>query len=173
MIVFGTRGKVVPGRVLPLFTGLALVCVFAVFVAFGAAEQSKKEAAFLAAPAVGDLYVVKIGRFAKGSDPKYPYGVLRVASLAGANLELQLGKFGYNRPSGAAVGAGAGAAAAEEPGRHLFGETPLTDAAEREVVVARPRTSGPPRVRRRGARSQGGARGAALAWSRPPSIGRS
>src|SRR6266496_1030346 len=43
------------GRVLPLFTGLALVCVFAVFVAFGAAEQSKKEAAFLAAPAVGDL----------------------------------------------------------------------------------------------------------------------
>jgi hypothetical protein len=89
------------GRVLPLFTGLALIAVFAGFVGVGAAEQSREEAAWLAAPAVGDVYVVKLARFTDGGDPKYPYGVVRVAGVAGENLELQLGSYGYERATGA------------------------------------------------------------------------
>jgi hypothetical protein len=110
------------GRVLPLFTGLAFIAIFAAFVGVGAAEQQKKEAAFLAAPAVGDLYVVKLARFANGTDPKFPYGVLRVASVDGATLNLQLGTFGYNRPKGAESAIRSG----QISGAEYFADEPLT-----------------------------------------------
>jgi hypothetical protein len=89
------------GRVLPMFTGLALIALFVASAAWGGVEQSRRESAFLAAPAVGDLYVVKLARFAPSADPKYPYGVLRVASVAETKLELQVGRYGYTQGSGA------------------------------------------------------------------------
>jgi hypothetical protein len=89
------------GRVLPLFSGLAVLVILVASAAWGSAERSKKESAFLAAPAVGDLYVVKLARFAPGADPKFPYGVLRVSGVAGSKLELQIGRYGYTQGSGA------------------------------------------------------------------------
>jgi hypothetical protein len=89
------------GRVLPLFTGLALAAVFAVFVGVAGAQQEKAEAAWLAAPAVGDVYVVKLARFAQVGDPKYPYAVVRVSDVAGDSVALQLGTYGYERATGA------------------------------------------------------------------------
>ncbi len=109
-------------RVLPLFTGLAAIGVFAAFAASGAAEESRREAAFLAAPAVGDTYVVKLARFAAGTDPKYPYGVLRVSSISGANLELQVGRFGYSGPTAAASAIRTGQIAAAQ----YFAAEPMT-----------------------------------------------
>jgi hypothetical protein len=89
------------GRVLPLFTGLALIAALVGAGALGSAEKSKREAAFLATPAVGDVYVVKLARFLAAPDPKHPYGVVRVAAVSSEKLALELGKFGYSRPSGA------------------------------------------------------------------------
>ena len=89
------------GRVFPMFAGLAVVAVLVASAAWGGVEESRRESAFLAAPAVDDLYVVKLARFAPSADPKYPYGVLRVASVAGTKLVLQIGRYGYTQGSGA------------------------------------------------------------------------
>lgn len=85
------------GRMLPTFTGLVIFAVLVAFASFEGAERKKQEAAYLAQPAVGDVYVVKLARFASGYDPKFPWGVLRVAGVAGGIVELQLGKYGYER----------------------------------------------------------------------------
>lgn len=89
------------GRVWPMFTGLAVAAVLAASAAWAGVEQSRRESGWLAAPAVGDLYVVKLARFADGADPRYPYGVLRVTGVAGSRLELQVGRYGYTQGSGA------------------------------------------------------------------------
>ena len=89
------------GHVLPLYTGLAAAALFAVFVSIGAAEESRSESGYLAAPAVGDLYVVRVGRFSEGSDPRFPYGVVRVSAVSGERVTLQLGRYGYDRGTGA------------------------------------------------------------------------
>jgi hypothetical protein len=110
------------GRVLPLFTGLALIAVLAVFIGIGAAAESRKEAELLAAPAVGDLYVVKLSRFAPRADPKFPYGILRVSSVEGSSLRFQLGTFGYGRATAAASAIRKGQVA----GAGYFAPEPLT-----------------------------------------------
>lgn len=89
------------GRMLPMFTGLALALALLAFGAVQASVEAQRADGFLAAPAVGDLYVVKLARFAEGTEPRYPYGLLRVAAVRGAELELQLGRFGYAGASGA------------------------------------------------------------------------
>ncbi len=89
------------GRVLPMFTGLALILALVAFGSFQSSADARRAEEYLEAPAVGDLYVVKLARFAEGTEPKYPYGVLRVAAVAGGNLELQLGRYGYTGSSGA------------------------------------------------------------------------
>lgn len=89
------------GRVLPMFTGLALILLFVAVGSFQSAADARRARQYLSAPAVGDLYVVKLARFAPGADAKYPYGVLRVAAVSGGDLELQLGRFGYAGSSGA------------------------------------------------------------------------
>lgn len=121
------------GRVLPLFSGLAIVALLATSVAWAGAEQSKRESAFLAAPAVGDLYVVKLARFAPGADPKYPYGVLRVTNVAGTTLELQIGRYGYTQGSGADKAISSG----QVRGADYFAPSPLSlEAAELEPLKA-------------------------------------
>jgi hypothetical protein len=109
-------------RVFPMFTGLAIIAVLASSAAWAGAEQSRRESAFLAAPAPGDLYVVKLARFAAGADPRYPYGVVRVASVSGTKLELHIGRYGYTQGSGAdkAISSGQVRAAG------YFAATPLT-----------------------------------------------
>ncbi len=119
------------GRILPTFTGLAIFAVLVAFAAAGSAERKKQEAAYLAQPAVGDVYVVKLARFAQGLDPKFPYGVLRVSGVAGENVELQLGKFGYERASGAERAIRAGKHGASD----YFAPDPLTVRAQELVPL--------------------------------------
>ena len=88
-------------RILPTFAGAILVGLLAIPVAYGSAQQTAREAAYLAAPAVGDCYVVRLARFVKSPDPKHPYGVLRVVNVSPNHLELRLGTFAYGQPRGA------------------------------------------------------------------------
>jgi len=89
------------GRVAPMFTGLGLILALVGFGSFQSAADARRAEAYLAAPAVGDLYVVKLARFAEGTEPRYPYGVLRVKAVAAGKLELELGRYGYTGSSGA------------------------------------------------------------------------
>jgi hypothetical protein len=84
------------GRVLPRFAGLLAIAAFAAFVGVGAAAESSREASWLAAPAVGDAYVVKLDRFGQNTDAKYPWGIARVASVEGDRLDLRVGKYAYS-----------------------------------------------------------------------------
>jgi len=88
-------------RILPTFAGAILVGLLAIPVAYGSAQQTAREAAYLEAPAVGDCYVVRLAGFVKSPDPKHPYGVVRVAQVAGESLELRLGTFAYSQARGA------------------------------------------------------------------------
>jgi len=88
-------------RVLPMFAGAILVGLLAIPVAYGSAQQTAREAAYLAAPAVGDCYVVRLAGFLKKPDPKHPYGVLRVVNISSDHLELRLGSFAYSQSRGA------------------------------------------------------------------------
>lgn len=88
-------------RVLPTFAGLALAALLAVPLAYGASQQSAREAEWLRSPAVGDCYVVKLAGLVKHPDPKHPYGVLRVASVSADRVELRVGGFAYSVASGA------------------------------------------------------------------------
>ena len=89
------------GRMLPMFSGLFLFAVLMGFGLYSSARKSREAEIYLAAPVVGDLYVVKMARFAKSTDPKFPYGLLRVASVRDDKVELQLGQEGYSRAAGA------------------------------------------------------------------------
>lgn len=109
-------------RVLPLFTGLALIAFLVAAGAYRSAEDAKREVAFLGAPAVGDVYVVKLAQFVKIADTRHPYGVARVEKVGGENLMLQLGKFGYDRPTGASYAISSGQIAAAD----YFVARPLT-----------------------------------------------
>ncbi len=88
-------------RVLPMFAGAILVALLAIPVAYGSAQQTAREAGYLAAPAVGDCYVVRLAGFLKKPDPKHPYGVLRVVKISSDSLELRLGTFAYSQSRGA------------------------------------------------------------------------
>ena len=88
-------------RVLPTFAGAILVGLLAIPVAYGSAQQTAREAAYLEAPAVGDCYVVRLAGFVKNPDSKHPYGVLRLAKVASDHLELRLGAYAYSQARGA------------------------------------------------------------------------
>ena len=89
------------GRMLPMFTGLALILALLTFGAYQSSLDARRAEGYLQAPAAGDLYVVWLSRFAGDADPKYPYGVLRVKSLGGDRLELEVSRYGYAVLSGA------------------------------------------------------------------------
>ncbi len=88
-------------RILPAFAGAILVGLLAVPIAYGAVQQDAREAEWLAGPAVGDCYVVKLAPFVKNADAKHPYGVLRVARVSSDRLELRIGTYAYSRPTAA------------------------------------------------------------------------
>ncbi|HEX7488733.1 MAG TPA: hypothetical protein VF341_07495 [Anaeromyxobacteraceae bacterium] len=88
-------------RVLPTFAGAILVGLLAIPVAYGSAQQTAREAAYLETPTVGDCYVVRVAGFVKNPDSKHPYGVLRVAKVASDHLELRLGAYAYSQARGA------------------------------------------------------------------------
>jgi hypothetical protein len=97
------------GRMAPLFAGLVLVAGLIGFGAFSSGQRSEREAAWLAAPAVNDHYVVKLPDLFEKADRTYPYGVLEVAAVADGRVTVRVPNVAYDRASGAnqAVSSGA------------------------------------------------------------------
>jgi hypothetical protein len=85
---------------LPRFAGLALFAVLVAFVAHGGREKSRREAAFLERPAVGDLYVVTLPKLFGKADAAHPYGILKVASVAEGRVEVVVANVAWDRAAG-------------------------------------------------------------------------
>jgi hypothetical protein len=89
------------GKMLPMFAGIILIALLAGSLTLLNVERSKKEAAYLANPAVNDYYIVKLTEMFEGQDAGYPYGVMKVQSIEDDELALQVGTYGYSEFSGA------------------------------------------------------------------------
>ena len=89
------------GKVLPMFTGLVILAIIFGYAGYLGTQQSKKEAAYLASPAVNDYYIVKFGEFFKYDDNKYPYGILKVTNISGGTMEVLVSNYAYESSSGA------------------------------------------------------------------------
>ena len=88
-------------RVLPMFAGLIIFAVIMVLGAFGAHEESKREAAYLEQPAVNDYYIVNLPKLFTKGDTAHPYGILKVRSISGTKMEVVVSNYAYNLPAGA------------------------------------------------------------------------
>lgn len=89
------------GQVVPMFSGLIAGAVLFALVGVVGRQESERQAAYLRSPAAGDCYAVKLASFVKNADSKHPYGVMQVSSVAGGQVELRVGNFGYASGSGA------------------------------------------------------------------------
>lgn len=86
------------------FGGLFLLGLIAVAVVFGivASNQSNaRETKLIAQPQVGDLYVVDLEKLVPGGFDGHAYGVMRVASINGQQISLQVPNMGYSKLTGA------------------------------------------------------------------------
>ena len=88
-------------KLMPLFTG-SILAGFAVFaIVCASLWMNGKESQYLQNPAVNDLYVADFAKVFEDDIGSMRYGVMRVASVAGDQVELEVGQTVYNRSSGA------------------------------------------------------------------------
>jgi len=97
------------GKMAPLFAGLVLVAGLVGFGAVSSGQRSKLEAAWLAAPAVNDHYVVRLPDLFPKADRSYPYGVLEVAAVEDGRVQVRVPNIVYDRASGASKAVTTGA----------------------------------------------------------------
>jgi hypothetical protein len=103
------RGLLGAGRMAPLFAGLALLAGVFVLGAFSSEERGRREAAWLAAPAVQDHYVVRLPEVFPEADRSFPYGVLEVAAVQAGRVTVRLPNIAYDRAAGATKAISSGA----------------------------------------------------------------
>lgn len=77
-----------------------MVGIAAVFGAIDDSGRSTSRETYLAAPKVGDNYVVNVASFVKTTHAKYMYGVLRVRAVHADSLEFDAPSFFYTGASG-------------------------------------------------------------------------
>jgi len=63
-------------------------------------QDSKQEAAYIAQPAVNDLYIVDLTKIFPDADSAYRYGLLRIKNTSGDQTEFSIGEMAYNKASG-------------------------------------------------------------------------
>ena len=78
-----------------LFTGLALLLALFVYLTIEKGQYEEAVAVHLAAPRVGDAYVLDLRGFVEGVDHEMPFGVLEVERVAEGTVDLRLGGFVY------------------------------------------------------------------------------
>ena len=50
---------------------------------------------------MNDYYIVNLPKLFTKSDPTHPYGILKVKTISGGQLEVMVANYAYNRPGGA------------------------------------------------------------------------
>ncbi|WP_028104324.1 hypothetical protein [Pseudoduganella violaceinigra] len=79
----------------------ALVAGIGVFGSIESSNRSSQVQMFAAAPAKNDIYVLNISSLMKAPESSYMYGVLRVKSVDGNNIEFDAPRVTYNKVTGA------------------------------------------------------------------------
>lgn len=74
-----------------------LVAIGVVFGILDDQQRAGRNAELIAAPRSGDLYATDISRLVRGGDDKYRFGVMKIKSIAGANVEFVLPRANYNK----------------------------------------------------------------------------
>lgn len=118
------------GNTLPMFSGLILIGLIVMGFAYTGQQVDKREATYIAQPAVNDYYIVDFREIFTESDGEYPYGLLRVSDVSTSGVEVQVGSMIYNLASGARQDIRDGKAAADDyygPETILFELTELQD----------------------------------------------
>lgn len=88
------------GRTLPMFSGLILIGLIVIGLAYTGQQVDAREAIYIAQPAVNDYYVVDFRDMYADADAEYPYGLMRVADVSTSGVEVQVGTMIYNLSSG-------------------------------------------------------------------------
>lgn len=76
--------------------GLLVIFALVIGVLLFAQNDKRENEAFAAAPQVGDVYIIRIAEvFSGAADSAFPYGVLRITSVAGNDVTFAIAKSGY------------------------------------------------------------------------------
>ena len=76
--------------------GLVLIAMFSAWMFYSAEAEQLHQSEILASPAVGDLYFANLNDINPNFDPNFPYSIMRVESVEGETLTLQLGSIYYS-----------------------------------------------------------------------------
>lgn len=88
------------GNTFSMFSGLILIGLLAMGIAYTGQQQDTREATYIAQPAVNDFYVVDFRDIYAEADTEYPYGLMRVSNVSANGVEVQVGSMIYNMASG-------------------------------------------------------------------------
>jgi len=93
-------GVFTTGNTLPMFSGLIIIGVLAMFGVYAAQQDDAREATYIAEPAVNDYYVVNLTKMYDEADAEYPYGLMRITDVSSNGIEMQVANMAYNKASG-------------------------------------------------------------------------
>lgn len=94
------EGVFTTAKTLPMFSGLIIIALLGLGIANVVRQDSAREEAYLAQPAVDDYYIVDFAKIFTNVDPEYHYGVMRITDVTSTDVEMQVSTVAYNMASG-------------------------------------------------------------------------
>ena len=88
------------GRTLPMYTGLFIIALIGLGIAYVAEQDNAREETYVAQPAVNDYYIVDFAKIFTEADPEYHYGVMQITNLTPTDVEMRISTIAYNIASG-------------------------------------------------------------------------
>ncbi|MDC0612437.1 hypothetical protein OAP63_17035 [Vibrio sp.] len=88
--------KSVASRYIGLVLVLAILCAGAV----SGYQHSQDEISYISQPMIHDVYVVDMTKIYDNADPEYKYGAMRIQSIDGQNITMQVSNLIYTRSKG-------------------------------------------------------------------------
>jgi len=92
--------------VAPMFTGLIVIAALIAGGVYMAEKTKRQEAAYLASPMANDYYIVNFTKIFDDATSEYPYGIIKVTSVNGDQVELLISQYSYNIVRGASEAIG-------------------------------------------------------------------
>lgn len=87
-------------NVLPTFSGTIIIACLFSFGAYVVAQDDAKESAYIAQPAIDDVYIMDFSKIFEDTDLKHKYGAMRIKQLSSSQAEFQISTIAYNKTSG-------------------------------------------------------------------------
>ena len=89
-----------PINTLPMFSGLFIIALLSLGVMYSVQQDSAREEAYFAQPAVNDYYLVDFSKIFVDVDDEYNYGVMRVTNVMSTKVQMQISNKVSNSPLG-------------------------------------------------------------------------